>query len=1077
MRCHIVLSAWIFLLLLAARTFAQPPADLPLIPTNSPGSTVAGYPQNVVPMDPPGISEGWGPGVKDASLPVQLTRVPRLDQGSLASASSAASSSQPGFLSRQIRQANTNDAALNGVAILSPDEICVVGNCGTILRSEDAGRSWSEIPSPTQEHLYDVLFLDADYGLAVGGGVGNYTGTSRGVLLRTLDGGRSWEQLPTDLPCLFALSHHQGTIVCRGHYDPQRKTSIFVSRDRGNLWQGSGLRLGHAVSAAQIAGSITGVDRLGRVANIDAQLRSSTAPLAELGDIAWQIQSLHFTGRGWIACGHHGLAKFSSDGKTWSDIPVPLSKQAAQLCHWRSISQSAEHVWICGSPGSILLHSPDGGLSWKLEPTGQSLPLRRVQFVDEHRGWAIGSLGKILATRDGGSTWYEQRGHGRRTGVLAICDQPQQIPWPALAASAWDSQVTTVCITADAFQPQQQADFTPPAISRLSNGSRGMGIELVPISQSSQAPPPSGTALLAHLATWRPDVVVTTQLSAIALQGLTEKPINQGATSVLSELRLRPEKPHKLVSLTSAGASQYSEHSHRVLKQVGLAVWDLLGELPPEDLQSAQVASMRTCWASSTNQAASASLMGAVPPNESSNRNLRLSNLGNYQLVMGRVHRQRSLQTLLEREGQAADWYQDLRFLLNNLPAHEVAPALWRMAIQLKETQEIGRWQLVLHLLSEQSVAPDAAMWAMIELLTMNASLEFRVWQDATRPKQTPPQPAAAGVVTAKHLQKSPWNASPFSPQPNPDAVVTASTQSHAASQRSATNDALKTHESWFRTYGQFCQAEPRLLHRPDLQLIAYRMGQLHAQQTSVEINRLESILEARQLTRWQPLALQELLFDQGRAAEAGLFSNAVFAASRPLLDGKLSEVYWSLTDCCQLSTVHADGTPSQVRFAYDDQYLYVALQCPLSGGTQLPPLSDRREYDSDLSSLDHLVLHLDTNRDYASHFEFAVASDGRTYDRLTGVKRFNPKWHVAVSHQPTHWTAELAIDLSYLTAGEPIVDQVWSLSTYRIQSGERTETWTRHSQPRLQDAGLLHFLPPPASESMLEPTDAAGLE
>src|SRR5262249_41911804 len=68
-----------------------------------------------------------------------------------------------------------------------------------------------------------------------------------------------------------------------------------------------------------------------------------------------------------------------------------------------------EHAWIAGRPGSFVLTTKDAGASWKSQPTGQTTPLNGVFFLDESRGWAVGDLGTILSTKDGGQTWTVQR--------------------------------------------------------------------------------------------------------------------------------------------------------------------------------------------------------------------------------------------------------------------------------------------------------------------------------------------------------------------------------------------------------------------------------------------------------------------------------------------------------------------------------------------------------------------------------------------------------------------------------------------------------------------------------------------
>lgn len=65
------------------------------------------------------------------------------------------------------------------------------------------------------------------------------------------------------------------------------------------------------------------------------------------------------------------------------------------------------HGWAVGEFG-VILHTGDGGKSWRLQASDTTEPLFGVDFVDEKRGWAVGRSGIILHTGDGGHTWQRQ---------------------------------------------------------------------------------------------------------------------------------------------------------------------------------------------------------------------------------------------------------------------------------------------------------------------------------------------------------------------------------------------------------------------------------------------------------------------------------------------------------------------------------------------------------------------------------------------------------------------------------------------------------------------------------------------
>jgi photosystem II stability/assembly factor-like uncharacterized protein len=69
--------------------------------------------------------------------------------------------------------------------------------------------------------------------------------------------------------------------------------------------------------------------------------------------------------------------------------------------------------WSVGDQG-VIWHTPDGGMTWQLQPSGTVCSLRSVFFVDRRTGWAVGGQGLpytaggrglVLHTTDGGTTW------------------------------------------------------------------------------------------------------------------------------------------------------------------------------------------------------------------------------------------------------------------------------------------------------------------------------------------------------------------------------------------------------------------------------------------------------------------------------------------------------------------------------------------------------------------------------------------------------------------------------------------------------------------------------------------------
>jgi photosystem II stability/assembly factor-like uncharacterized protein len=73
---------------------------------------------------------------------------------------------------------------LNGAYLLDSGVGFVVGDAGIVVKTTDAGMTWSPLTSGTTNALYDVYFFDATQGVAVG---------EQGLILRTTDGGAGWQ--------------------------------------------------------------------------------------------------------------------------------------------------------------------------------------------------------------------------------------------------------------------------------------------------------------------------------------------------------------------------------------------------------------------------------------------------------------------------------------------------------------------------------------------------------------------------------------------------------------------------------------------------------------------------------------------------------------------------------------------------------------------------------------------------------------------------------------------------------------------------------------------------------------------
>ena len=171
-------------------------------------------------------------------------------------------------------------------------------------------------------------------------------------------------------------------------------------------------------------------------------------------------------------------------------------------------------------------------------------------------------------------------------------------------------------------------------------------------------------------------------------------------------------------------------------------------------------------------------------------------------------------------------------------------------------------------------------------------------------------------------------------------------------------------------------------------------------------------------------------------------------ATERPHLDGKLDEPLWQEAERLRLRSAdtgqesEASARTGEVRFACDDEFLYLAIRCPKAKGTDYAADNGPRPRDADLSQHDRVTVRLDVDRDYTTAYEFTVDDRGWTRDACWGDATWDPTWYVAADGDETSWTAEAAIPLSELVTEPPAARQVWAAAIRRTIPRVGYETW-----------------------------------
>lgn len=116
-----------------------------------------------------------------------------------------------------------------------------------------------------------------------------------------------------------------------------------------------------------------------------------------------------------------------------------------------------EEGWAVGQLGKIF-YTTDGGKSWEEQNSRNNLLLTAVDFTDQSHGWAVGERGSILHTEDGGKTWTAQRS-GVTYPLFDVDFIDRQTGW---AVGNWG----TILFTADGGQQWQERSLSTMLKSR-----------------------------------------------------------------------------------------------------------------------------------------------------------------------------------------------------------------------------------------------------------------------------------------------------------------------------------------------------------------------------------------------------------------------------------------------------------------------------------------------------------------------------------------------------------------------------------------------------------------------------------
>jgi len=1001
------------------------------------------------------------------------------------------------------------DAELTSVFFLDADRGWAVGDRGVIWHTSDGGRNWKQQQSPTQCRLEAVQFLDGEIGWAVGGCTQPYTHLTSGVVLRTRDGGKTWSVVPNlMLPTLrhvkFFDTKHGWAI---GDGSALYPSGVFRSEDGGRSWA--------PVPRGRTQGWMTGDFRgptsgavAGRLGQLGLVVPGGVNPAKTALTDGRNARRLVLTGQssGWLV-GDGGLVlSTADDGFTWSPA-AQLPAIAASEFDFRAIATLGNHVWVAGAPGTVVFHSADSGRSWEMQKTDQTLPLRSIEFVDENRGWAVGSLGTILVTRDGGQTWRKQKTGGNRLAMLGIFSEARRIPLELIAQQGGDegylSGIEIVGRQDGEASPQNAslAERTQEAVS-VAGGSTAETAWRYPLPQPGlaliaesvlQGWKRSGgdnvtgqleADLVRRIRQWRPEVVVTEDVSPrgddplahltnqIVLSAVQKAADASAYPEQLNQVDLQTWKAKKVFSvmagqktgLVNVTPSQWAPRLGRSLEETA----ELGRGLIVDDFATAPgnigLSLLVDHLPQSTGRRDVFSGLAVLPGSEA-RRLLADPPAANLDMLSRASQKRHNVQQLLSRikrdDPTSGAWLSQVGELTRGMSGRSSGEIIYQMAQRYHRSGQSEAAAEALALLVERypehPLADAAAFW----LVQYYASSEMAVRQrQGTKyvvglaAAEAPLDDLVAPSDETQDDEVRPATA--VSGQLNSVASATSAAGGIPLSQRAGRSVAIAKSIERTRPY---LSADPQ-----------FKFPLSVALKNQGNTKQAERLL-APQLGQknhkpdndpWTVCAAaEEWLLHRNGPEPKKLFS-CVTVMEKPRLDGLLDDAMWQLTRPISLASSRGDDVawPATVAAAFDDEFMYFAISCRKVPGVSYPSSDQARPRDADLTAGDRVEIHLDIDRDYATWYTLAVDSRGWTSESCFGDPTWDPSWFVAASGDEEYWTAEIAIPWNQLALKAPQAKDAWAIGVQRAAGHVGFQSFTNPAAVRVRPEGfgLLSF-------------------
>ena len=269
-----------------------------------------------------------------------------------------------------------------------------VGSAGKILKTTNAGSTWSTLASGTTTNLASVCFTDTNTGYVIGNG---------GVMLKTTNAGNTWTALTSGtnqyLQSIYFTNTNTGYVVGNAG-------TILKTLNAGSTWailtSGTTKPLNSVYFTDANTGYAIGNDATNLNGSVILKTTNAGNNWSTILSIPFSINnwlmSAYFTdvNTGYTVSGGGTIMKTTNAGSTWATLTSNTQNDLYYVCF------TDINTGYAVGAGTIL-KTINAGINWTTLATTESL--MSVYFTGANIGYAVGSNGAIVKINNNNATF------------------------------------------------------------------------------------------------------------------------------------------------------------------------------------------------------------------------------------------------------------------------------------------------------------------------------------------------------------------------------------------------------------------------------------------------------------------------------------------------------------------------------------------------------------------------------------------------------------------------------------------------------------------------------------------------